>query len=65
MKIKSFIDIFEQIDKDADLEVDWQEFLNFFVYESNKDTANESKMLLQAIVKRSQYLLGQMKIQSR
>ena len=44
MKIKSFIDIFEQIDKDADLEVDWQEFLNFFVYESkNKDTANEIK----------------------
>ena len=44
MKIKSFIDIFEQIDKDADLEVDWQEFLNFFVYESkNKDTENEIK----------------------
>ena len=44
MKIKSFIDIFEQIDKDADLEVDWQEFLNFFVYESkNEDTANEIK----------------------
>lgn len=39
MKIKSFIDIFQQIDKDADLEVDWQEFLQFFVYENKVENA--------------------------
>ena len=35
--IQSFIDIFDKIDKDADLEVDWDEFLNFFVYEEKKE----------------------------
>ena len=38
--IKSFIDIFDQIDKDADLEVNWEEFLAFFVY--HEADANEN-----------------------
>jgi Ca2+-binding EF-hand superfamily protein len=41
--IKSFIDIFYKIDKDADLEVDWEEFLKFFVYEENEGDRGEQK----------------------
>ena len=37
------LDIFDKIDKDADLEVDWEEFLKFFVYEENEGDRGEQK----------------------